>query len=122
MAELAGRKLPSFFAVGPGRTGSTWLHRVLTGHAGLPHGIKETNFFSTNHRRSLDWYCALFDGYPSTMPIGEVCPEYFNHPLARGRIAAMIPRARITFTFRDPVERLYSHYKVLIHYGMTKAS
>lgn len=122
MENLERRRLPSFFVVGPARTGSTWLHRVLTRHVGLPHGIKESNFFSTNHGRGFDWYYALFAGCPVTMPLGEICPEYFYHPAARERIATMIPGARITFTFRDPVERLYSHWKVLVHYGMTKAS
>ena len=36
--------LPSFFIVGPPRTGTSWLHQVLQPHTCLPR-VKETRFF-----------------------------------------------------------------------------
>src|SRR3954471_18360309 len=37
--------LPSFFVIGPPRTGTSWLHQVLKDHAVLPRSTKETHFF-----------------------------------------------------------------------------
>jgi hypothetical protein len=33
------------------------------------------------------------------------------HPLAPGRVAALMPRVRLVVLLRDPVERAYSHWK-----------
>ncbi|HVN63485.1 MAG TPA: sulfotransferase domain-containing protein, partial [Candidatus Binataceae bacterium] len=71
-------RLPDFIAVGPQRTGTTWLHKVLQGHTGLPRGIKETDFFLKNYSRGIDWYLEFFRGYPAELPIGEIDPNYFG--------------------------------------------
>jgi len=104
-------RLPDFIAVGPPRTGTTWLHRVLQGHVGLPRGIKETHFFRWNYGQGVDWYRSFFRGCPAGLPIGEITPTYFDSEEARQRIAALIPRCRIICSLRDPVVRVYSQYK-----------
>lgn len=104
-------RLPDFIVIGPPRTGTTWLHRVLEGHVGLPAGIKETQFFSWNHGQGLQWYHSFFRDIPLALPAGEIAPACFDHPEARERIAALIPHCRIVCTLRDPVARLYSQYK-----------
>ena len=43
--------LPSFFVIGPPRTGSSWLHEVLTPHAILPSPSKEMRFFDNHFNR-----------------------------------------------------------------------
>ena len=113
----AGRKLPDSIAVGPPRTGTTWLYRMLAGHVAFPGRIKETNFFSTNYSEGLSWYQSHFRNSPAGLPIGEVCPTYFDDPDARERIAGLIPGCRIIVTLRDPVARLYSHYRLLRSLG-----
>jgi hypothetical protein len=113
---LAGR-LPDFIAVGPPRTGTTWLHRVLRGHVGLP-SIKETQFFTYNYALGLDWYRSYFRECRQDVPAGEIAPTYFDHPEARTRIAALIPQCRIVCSLRDPVERAYSHYKAWHRAGL----
>jgi hypothetical protein len=106
-------RLPDFLAVGPQRTGTTWLHEVMRDHVGLPRGTKETDFFLKNYSKGLDWYLEYFQGYPPRMPLGEVDPNYFGEDLARERIAKDIPNAKIVVTLRDPVERAYSSYRVM---------
>jgi hypothetical protein len=49
---------------------------------------------------------------------GEVAPTYFASPEARERIASLIPKAKIVCTFRDPVERIISHYRLKRAYGL----
>lgn len=114
--------LPDFIAVGVGRSGTTWLHRVLQGRVGLPFGIKETDFFLRNYSKGLEWYKSFFENCPPGPPIGEICPTYFSSPDARARIALHIPRCKIICTFREPVERAYSHYKLMRHNAWTKLS
>jgi hypothetical protein len=106
-------RLPAFIAVGPQRTGTTWLYEVMRPHLGLPRGTKETDFFLRNYSKGMEWYLDFFRGYPSEMLLGEVDPNYFGEEVARERIAKDIPRAKIVVTLRDPIERAYSSYRVM---------
>jgi hypothetical protein len=113
-------RLPDFIAVGPPRTATTWLHVQLRDHVWLPSD-KETQFFVWNYRLGIEWYAAHFRDCPPGRVAGEFAPTYFDSPEARARIAAAIPNCRIICTFRDPVERLYSHYKMWRRLGRIKA-
>lgn len=105
-------RLPDFIAVGPQRTGTTWLHKVLGGHVGLPT-IKETDFFSKHYDRGLEWYRAFFGNCAANLPMGEIDPNYFGIVEVCERIAHHIPHAKIIVTLRDPVERAYSSYRIM---------
>jgi hypothetical protein len=116
------REVPNFIAVGVGRSGTTWLHEVLTGHVGLPYGVKETDFFWRNYGHGIDWYKSFFRHCAPAQPIVEICPTYFSSADARRRMKLHIPDCRIICTFREPVERAYSHYKLMRHNVWTRAS
>jgi hypothetical protein len=105
-------RLPDFIAVGPQRTGTTWLHQVLLGHVGLP-STKETDFFSRHFDRGLDWYLAYFSNCPANLPMGEIDPNYFGIAEAYERISATIPRCKIVVSLRDPTERAWSSYRTM---------
>ncbi len=106
------RRLPDFIAVGPQRTGTTWLHQVLAGHVGLPV-IKETDYFSRHYNKGLDWYLASFVNCSPHRPMGEIDPNYFGIVEAYERIATVIPRCRIVVSLRDPTERAWSSYRIM---------
>jgi len=114
-------KKPSFIVVGPPRTGTSWLHKVLEPHATLPSPSKETRFFDLHFHRGFDWYSWHFPR-TSRGPIGEIAPTYFASPEARQRIAETIPDAKIVFIFRNPVERAVSLYRLKLAYGMYRWS
>jgi len=116
--QLDWRRLPDFIAVGPPRTGTTWLDNVLRGNAGLPSRIKETHFFIWRYSKGLDWYARHFQDCPPSVPAGEVAPTYFASPEARERMARDLPGCRIICTLRDPAERLYSHYRMWCKLGL----
>lgn len=120
---VAGRslRLPDFLGIGPPRTGTTWLERILRGRAGLPKDIKETQFFVWRYQLGLEWYAAHFRECPPDLPAGEFAPTYFDSPEARDRIARDLPGCRIICTLRDPAERLYSHYRLWRKIGYTKS-
>jgi hypothetical protein len=106
-------RLPDFIAVGPPRTATTWLHEVLKGHVCLPADLKETDFFTRFYDRGIDWYADYFRHCHRGMPVGELGPMYFASPQARERIAKDLPECKIICSFRDPVERAYSNYRLL---------
>jgi len=88
---------------------------VLQGHTCLPR-IKETRFFDERFHRGLTWYRGNFS--KSDLPVGEVAPTYFASPHARQRIAQLIPEPRIVCIFRNPVDRIRSHYRLKRAYAM----
>jgi hypothetical protein len=109
---------PSFFVVGPPRTGTTWLHEILAGPTVLPHPTKETRFFDKHFERGFKWYQAHFPASSSGKLVGEVAPTYFSSAEARERIARLIPEAKVVCIFRNPVERLVSLYRLKRAYAM----
>ena len=112
MSDGKTLRLPTFIHVGPPRTGTTWLHEMLTGHVGLP-SEKETRFFDARYDRGVQWYCGLFGDYPAGAPAGEMGPTYFANAIARERIKQLIPDCKIIVTFREPAARLYSLYRLI---------
>jgi hypothetical protein len=113
-------RLPDFIAVGPPRTATTWLHEVLKGHVCLPADRKETDFFTRFYDRGMDWYADYFRHCEGGMPVGELSPMYFASPQARERISKHLPECKIICSFRDPVERAYSNYRLLRRNAFTK--
>ena len=111
--------LPDAIGIGPARTGTTWLHEKLTGYVDLPRDIKETKFFERYHARGIEWYASLFRHCKGDRPIVEICP-YLAAPKAPEWIAAVIPHCKFVVTLRDPVERMYSHYKMMRGYAFTR--
>ena len=114
----AGRSLPSFFIIGPPRTGTSWLHEVLSRYTILPSPTKETRFFDIHFEHGFEWYRAHFPAATDDRLVGEVAPTYFASAEARERIAATIPNAKVVCIFRDPVERVVSLYRLKRAYGM----
>ncbi len=113
------KRLPSFFILGPPRTGTTWLYEVLRTSTLLPSPTKETRFFDKHFRRGLDWYLAHFPDANDNRPMGEVAPTYFASSQARERIAKLIPEAKVVCVFRNPVDRVLSLYRLKRAYGMS---
>jgi hypothetical protein len=120
-AKRDAMRLPDFIGVGPPRSGTTWLDRILRNHVGLPVGLKETQFFVWRYHLGLDWYADHFAGHARDYPTGEFGPTYFSVGEARARIRQHMPACRIVITLREPVERLYSHYKMWRKIGVVKA-
>jgi hypothetical protein len=111
-------QLPSFFIIGPPRTGTSWLHSVLRQRAWLSDPTKETRFFDRHFDRGLEWYRSHYRQADSGRRIGEVAPTYFASPEARVRIARLMPQAKIVCTFRNPVDRVLSLYRLKRAYGL----
>ncbi len=119
---MISAQLPSFFVVGPPRTGTSWIYRALQRHANLPSPTKETRFFDCHFHRGLRWYLRHFPAIDPQRPTGEVAPTYFASSQAREAIAQTAPEARLIFIFRDPLQRLVSLYRLKRAYGLLDCS
>ncbi len=59
-------------------------------------------------RRSDDWYCALFPKIDGKIA-GEVCPGYARLDGDQvARVSAMMPKTKIIYLIRNPIERAWS--------------
>lgn len=117
-ASVTPRALPSFFVIGPPRTGTTWLYEILRERTVLPTPTKETRFFDAHFHRGLDWYASHFPIPSTNSLVGEIAPTYFASAKASDRIANLLPEARVVCIFRNPVERILSLYKLKCAYGL----
>lgn len=79
---------------------------------------KETGFFFEDYDKGLDWYFSeYFSHFNGEYTVGEEAGDNMFHEEVAPRIAEHFPEARLVFLLRDPVERLYSHYRFDVHIG-----
>lgn len=114
--------LPSFFVIGPPRTGTTWLHEVLGRRVQLPTIIKESRFFDLHYHRGWRWYRGHYPKLSAHRIAGEIAPTYFASAAARKRIARLLPAVKAICIFREPVERVESLYRAKCAYGVARGS
>ena len=76
---------------------------------------KEPNFFSDDeqYRKGLAWYAGLFSPASAGDLLGEASTHYTKlptHPHSVARLRERLPKARLVYVMRHPVDRLVSHY------------
>jgi hypothetical protein len=117
---------PNLFIAGAPRSGTSSLHSYLQDIPGIYMSrIKEPNFFSRNaiaddHPmvkpiRDEAQYLQLFADAGDARILGEASPTYLEDPEAPGLIDRTVPGAKVIASLRDPVERLYSHYLMMLN-------
>ena len=102
-------RLPDFLGIGSQKSGTTWLHEQLRAHPGifLPEE-KEQHYFDWNYHKPLAQYARVFEGAGDRV-CGEITPGYAILDSARiAYLTAVMPRLRVMFLMRDPVERAWS--------------
>jgi hypothetical protein len=108
--------LPNFLVIGAMKAGTTSLHRYLREHPQVfMPAEKELDFFVAEKRwrRGRSWYEAQFAAADGAIAIGEASPTYTMFPLfagVAGRVAELLPHARLVYLVRHPIERMRSHY------------
>jgi Sulfotransferase domain len=121
----ADHQLPNFLHLGPGKTGSTWLHETLMLHPEVYlTEAKDLYFFSRYYDRGLTWYHKQFqNARPGQHIIGEASPDYLTCAEAPHRIRACLgPDVRLMVTLRDPAARAFSAYLHRRKQGLTAPS
>ena len=111
--------LPQFLGLGVQKGGTTTLQLLLEQHpqVWLPPK-KELHYFSLHYARGAQWYSDCFKEAKAKQCCGEITPYYIFHPHAPGRIADLLPHARLIVLLRDPVERCLSQYFHSCRWGL----
>lgn len=120
-----------FIVIGSPKAGTTTLYEWMREHPDLymPDG-KELPFFSEDYyTKGLHWYLeSHFNGANTKKLWGKATPQYMNgigevmpEKIAK-RIHDTIPEAKLIAVLRNPVERAYSHYKMIVRRGHEKRS
>jgi Sulfotransferase family len=119
--------LPNFVVIGAMKAGTTSLHRYLREHPQvfMPEE-KELDFFVAEKRwsRGRSWYEAQFAAADGAIAVGEASPTYTMFPLfsgVAGRVAQLLPDARLVYLVRHPIERMRSHYLHEVEKGRERA-
>ena len=123
-------KWPNLFIVGAPKAGTSSLYVYLSHIPGIfMPKIKEPNYFSiktirwdtfVNPIRDKSKYLALFKNVKDEKIIGEASPSYLSDSDVPKLIHEVSPHSRIIIILRDPVERTFSHYLMLIRVGRLK--
>jgi hypothetical protein len=121
-AERVTGAWPDFVVIGAQKGGTTSLYDLLTQHPLVERAAsKELHFFDLLFDEGVEWYRSCFpipgwkDGRRTIT--GEGTPYYLFHPHAAKRMAQVIPQARLIALLRNPVDRAYSHYQMMVRRG-----
>ncbi len=107
-------RLPNLVIIGAMKCATTSLHYYLSLHPDIQmSSSKEVSFFLTeeNYAKGIDWYASHF--CEPALVHGEATPGYAYFPFFSGvaeRMAQTIPKAKLIYVVRDPIDRLLSHY------------
>ena len=111
---------PNFIVAGAAKSGTTWLYSCLDEHPEvfIPRN-KELHFFSYSKRykKGIEWYESFFRNSKDEKAVGEISPSYLPKPEVPSRIYAYNPNVRLIFILRNPIERAYSHYCMVMGVG-----
>lgn len=113
---------PDFIGIGAMRAGTSWYARNLGHHPDIVIGMKEVHFFdrrleecgipllSSGFGAKLRYSRWFLRGKLQGKVTGEYTPAYAILPPERvALVKSWMPRVKLLFTMRDPVERAWSH-------------
>jgi len=120
-------RLPDFLIIGAAKSGTSSLYRYLERHPQIfLSSTKEPEFFASeeNLAQGIDWYTNLFKEADPNQICGEGSTAYTRWPQcpdAAAHIAKFLPKAKLIYLLRHPIDRAYSHYlhryTKELHYG-----
>ena len=103
-----------FFIAGAQRSGTTYLHTILTEHPEIelnqPWWPEPKFFLNEDAPSRIDEYHQKYYFRDDVKIHGEKSVCYMEHSEVVERIARSFPDARIIFILRDPVDRAISNY------------
>src|SRR6516162_2139544 len=109
-------RLPDFIIGGAPRSGTTWLYVLAQRHPQVAMAqpmVPEPKFFLVDElwERGIDYYPKKwFDPLPASRVLGEKSNAYLESPEAAERMCRVLPRVKLIFLLRNPVDRAYSNY------------
>lgn len=119
-------KKPNFICVGAQKAGTTTLYNILLQHPQifLPE-IKELHYFdwAKNFSKGDEWYFNNFEKVKNEIAIGEITPNYMYIDYVPKRIYDLLGKdIKLIFLLRNPVNRSFSQYLMMLKNGNTDKS
>jgi hypothetical protein len=116
--------LPNLFILGAAKSGTTTLHKVLSGHPDVfMSAEKEPTFFCSPFQvvSSPVDYFKLFDSVQDERWIGEASHGYLSDPESPRLLNAFFPEARFILILRNPADRAFSLYNHMRRTGLERS-
>lgn len=121
------RVYPAFLIIGAQKCGTSSLYEYLIRHPCVrPPFTKEVHFFDNNYSMGINWYKANFPTFFQKYSLkikklnfmtGESGPSYLYHPRSPKRVSKTIPKVKSIVILRNPVDRAYSNYQMVVKMG-----
>jgi hypothetical protein len=106
------RSLPDTVIIGTQKGGTTSLFNYICQHPNVGRSTtKEVHYFDAQPNRSRHWYRSHFPYRGENERVIEATPRYLFNEEACSRIQETLPEAKLIAILREPVSRLFSHYK-----------
>lgn len=100
-----------FMGIGVEKAASSWIAECLREHPQICFSKqKEIRFFDKNYHRGLEFYESFFDHCESDKIKGEYTPRNLVKERVPQRVRKYFPQVKLIVCFRNPIERIYSHY------------
>jgi len=105
--------IPTFILGGAPKAGTTSLYRYLQQHPQVCMSArKETGVFIDD--KGLEWLSEThYRHYEGEPAVGEASAGTLGNPEVPERVYDALPDVKLIFVLRDPIERLFSHYRFL---------
>ncbi len=105
--------LPNLIFIGTFRSGTSWIYNILVHHPDIfiPKE-KELMFFSHHYNRGIKWYESFYMDYRDQKYACDISPSYLSFDFVPERINKHIPNTKLIATLRNPVEQIWSLYKL----------
>lgn len=112
-------KKPDFLIIGTMKSGTSTLSKYLERHPQIGIPKKEVHFFDRHADKGLEWYSDQLkkSGDSNTLIYGEKTPFYAWTDEIAESIYRINPNMKLIWLFRDPIERVLSHYRHNIKSG-----
>src|SRR5262245_58499694 len=121
--DSANVSLPTFIVIGAAKSGTTSLCEYLRIHPQVfVSEPKEPQFFPLefNWDKGLEWYASHFADAGEARAIGEGSTTYTRYPHSKGvpdRMHSLLPRVKLIYLVRHPIERMISQYQQHVWHG-----
>ena len=103
-----------FIGIGAAKSATYWIFQCLRSHPEICFSSrKELHFFDTpyNYNKGFKYYYSFFTHCPKNKIKGEFTPGYLSSPKAPNLIYASFPNVKIIACLRNPIEKIFSHYR-----------
>lgn len=126
------RIAPEVFIIGVQKGGTTSLAKYLFDHPQVIQAQRKDIYYfnnAVNYNKGESWYRAHFahrlyqrihefkKGVSNSITI-DATPNYFVAPGAAERLKSMFPNAKLILMLRNPIERAWSNYRMMVWHGM----